>query len=257
MLFFTGKQLRLLPNTFEIMNLSGLSIATMTLVRDDEEEQLLRASLEALAAFGIPVYITDGGSPPAFVDFLRGFSHFTLADTAANGLFAQVSHSLSAAYASGTPAILYTEPDKIIFFQKGLSQFLAQASPNEQTGIILASRSAAGFGSYPAFQQMTETTINNCCAELTGQPLDYTYGPFLLNRRLVTHLGQVREDLGWGWRPYVFGIAHRLGLTLQEFRGDFPCPPAQQHDSPKERIYRMRQLEQNIRGIVLAAGVAM
>lgn len=235
------------------MNRQELSIATMTLVRDDEEDQLLRTSMEALAAFGIPVYITDGGSPPSFLEFLRRFPHFTLVDAAANGLFAQVMHSLSAAYASGTPYILYTEPDKILFFQGGLSSFLDRAQPDEKTGILLASRSDAGFGSYPAFQQMTETAINNCCTEVTGRPLDYTYGPFLLNRRLVTYLGQVREDPGWGWRPYTFGVAHHLGLTLQEFRGDFHCPPGQQQDSPKERIYRMRQLEQNIRGIVSAA----
>ncbi|MBE7174012.1 MAG: hypothetical protein INR73_25790 [Williamsia sp.] len=234
------------------MNLSELSIATMTLVRDSEEEQLLRDSLEALARFNLPVYITDGGSPLPFLEFLQGFPNFTLVEGAASGLFAQVKHSLSAAYASGTPYILYTEPDKIFFFEKGLSRFLEQATLDEQSGILLASRSAAGLGSYPAFQQMTETAINNCCTELTGQPLDYTYGPFLLNRRLVNYLGEAREDLGWGWRPYLFGIAHRLGLTLQEFREDFLCPPAQQQDSPRERIYRMRQLEQNIRGIVLA-----
>lgn len=239
------------------MNRQELSIATMTLVRDEEEDKLLRASMEALAAFNIPVYITDGGSPPSFLDFLRSFPHFTLVDTVANGLFAQITHSLSAAYPSGAAYILYTEPDKILFFQGGLSSFLDQAQADEQTGILLAARSAAGFGSYPAFQQMTETAINNCCTELTGQPLDYTYGPFLLNRRLVTYLGQVHEDLGWGWRPYIFCVAHRLGLTLREFRGDFQCPPGQQQDSPKERIYRMRQLEQNIRGIVLAAGMRM
>ena len=237
------------------MNPSELCIATMTLVRDEEEEQLLRASMEVLARFKLPVYITDGGSPAPFLNFLKGFPHFTLAEGAASGLFAQVKHSLSAAYGSGAPFILYTEPDKILFFQNGLSSFLERASVSEETGVLLAARSAAGFHSYPAFQQMTETTINNCCTELTGRPLDYTYGPFLFNRRLVTYLGEVREDLSWGWRPYVFGTAHRLGLTLEELRADFLCPPGQQQDSPKERIYRMRQLEQNVRGIVLAAGM--
>ena len=244
-----------MPAKLQAMNPSDLCIATMTLVRDEEEDQLLRASLEALARFGLPVHITDGGSPAPFLDFLKSFPRFTLTNGAANGLFAQVKHSLSAAYGSGTPFILYTEPDKILFFQNGLSAFIEQASVSEETGILLASRSAAGFHSYPLFQQMTETTINNCCTELTGRPLDYTYGPFLFNRRLVTHLGEVQEDLGWGWRPYVFGMAHHLGLTLEEFSGDFLCPPAQQQDSPKERIYRMRQLEQNIRGTVLAAGM--
>lgn len=239
------------------MNKKDISVATITLVRDDEEEQLLREAMEVLARFDIPVYITDGGSPAHFLDFLKGFPNFILSETSAKCLFAQVMNSLSVAYEKGASCILYSEPDKKYFFENGLSGFLDQAYVHEQTGIILASRSGAGFASYPAFQQMSETTINNCCAEVTGHHLDYTYGPFLLSRQLVPYLKLVNEDIAWGWRPFVFGIAHRLGLTLEEFTGEFFCPPSQQQDSPAERLYRMRQLEQNIRGTVLAAGVKL
>lgn len=235
------------------MNKTDISIATITLVRDDAEEQLLREAMEELARHDIPVYITDGGSPARFLDFLKSFPNFILSQTSAGGLFAQVTNSLSIAYTAGARFILYAEPDKKYFFQNGLSRFLDQAPVNEQTGIILASRSDAGFASYPAFQRMCETTINNCCTEVTGYNFDYTYGPFLLNSKLVPYLELVKEDIGWGWRPFVFGIAHRSGFTLGEYRGDFFCPPPQQQDSAAERIYRMRQLEQNIRGIVLSA----
>lgn len=239
------------------MNRSDICVATITLVRDDEEEQLLRQALTALAQYDLKVYITDGGSPAHFTDFLKSFPNFILTGTDAKGLFAQVTSSMSAAHAAGTPFILYAEPDKKYFFEQGLSHFLDRAQGGGQTGVVLASRADAGFASYPLFQQMTETTINNCCAELTGQPLDYTYGPFLFSRQLVPYLEKVTQDIGWGWRPYVFGIAHRLGLTLAELRGEYHCPPSQQQDSSAERLYRMRQLEQNIRGIVLAAGAAL
>ena len=43
----------------------------------------------------------------------------------------------------------------------------------DETGVLLAARSEKGFNTFPAFQRMSETTINNCCAELTGFPLDY------------------------------------------------------------------------------------
>ena len=239
------------------MNKNLLSVATITLVRDDEEEQLLRESMLALAAHDVPVYITDGGSPAHFIDFLRGFPNFILSGTPAKGLLAQVANSLSAAYAAGADYILYSEPDKKHFFQEGLSPFLEQASVNAQTGVLLASRTAAGFASYPAFQRMTETTINNCCTEVTGHALDYTYGPFLMSCKLIPHLKFAQEDLAWGWRPYIFTIAHRLGLRLEEYQGAFFCPPQQQQDSAEERVYRMKQLEQNVRGVVLGAGVGL
>ena len=134
---------------------------------------------------------------------------------------------------------------------------LQEISVNSQSGIFLASRSVGGFATFPSFQKMTETTINNCCAEVIGKPLDFTYGPFLLNSNLVPYLDLVKEDVGWGWRPYTFIIASRLGYNVDAYVSDFFCPGDQRDDDPKERIYRMRQLEQNIRGIVLAAGIEL
>jgi hypothetical protein len=88
-----------------------------------------------------------------------------------------------------------------------------------------------------------------------GKKFDYTYGPFLLNSRLVPYLDHIKEDIGWGWRPYLFSVADRLGLEVAATTQNFQCPPDQQEDDAKERIYRMRQLEQNIRGIVLSTTI--
>lgn len=234
---------------------TDLSIATITLVRDEPEEILLREALEQLAKHGITVYVTDGGSNDGFTDFLQGFSNFVVTKAKRGGVWAQAGNSLSAAYESGSAFILYTEPDKKVFFEHGLHGMLKQVSPDEQTGIITVSRSAAGFASFPDFQQMTETTINNCCREIIGNDVDYTYGPFIMSRQLVPYLAKAPADLGWGWRPFVMGVAHRLGYRVEAFTGDFFCPAAQRVDSAKERIYRMRQLKENIQGLVLATGV--
>jgi hypothetical protein len=235
------------------MNKPDVCIATLTWARDAEEETTLRRSLQALAKTGLPVFITDGGSGASFLDFLRGVPQFTLLDGTTRGVWPQAKKSLHHAYQQGTPFILYTEPDKLQFFEEGLPLMLQQVRADQQTGVVLAARSASGFASFPLFQQMTETTINNCCAELVGQRVDYTYGPFLLNRHLVPHLLQVQEDTGWGWRPYLFNITHRLGYTVSAFTADFFCPPDQRQDNEKERLYRMRQLSQNIQGLVLSA----
>ncbi|MDB5191626.1 MAG: hypothetical protein JWQ96_1189 [Segetibacter sp.] len=233
------------------MNKQDFAIATITWARDQGEEQLLRKSLSKLAELEIPVFVTDGGSSPGFLQFLTGFPHFNLSTTTARGVWPQAKNSLLQASQSGTNFIFYTEPDKYDFFCK-LPGIVRELLVDKQTGIVMASRSGVGFATFPDFQQMTETTINNCCKEVVGKAVDYTYGPFLLNSQLVPLLQTLPEDIGWGWRPYTFGIAKQLGLAIDALVADFMCPLDQREDSPKERIYRMRQLDQNIQGIVLS-----
>jgi len=234
------------------MDKNDICIATITWARNEAEERLLEESLQQLAKLNIPVMITDGGSGPAFLEFIRTFPHFTLLTATQKGVQAQVSNSLSVAFETGSPFIFYTEPDKKDFFSNSLLQIITEIETAETMGVIMASRAASAFSSFPLFQQMTETTINNCCAEIINKNFDYTYGPFVLRSALVPYLKQVNTDIGWGWRPYIFNIANRLGYNVEAAEGDFNCPPDQRKDDAKERIYRMRQLEQNIRGLVLS-----
>lgn len=235
------------------MNNTELAIATISWARNKEEEQFLRTSLDALAALQVPVFITDGGSSTAFIGFLQSIPHFTV--FAAKGLWPQAKKSIAEAGKKGATVILYTEPDKLQFFQQHLPQMLAEKKVAEDTGVVLASRSAAGFASFPPFQQMTERTINNCCQEIIGLETDYCYGPFLFNSRLIPVLDFLPDNCGWGWRPALFAAAHRKGLQVDTYTGDFFCPPDQQADDTAERIYRMKQLAQNIEGLVLATTV--
>ena len=234
------------------MHKNDIAIATITWARDEGEEQLLRAALAALATLGIPVFITDGGSNASFLDFLRSIPHFTLLEAKARGAWPQAKKSLAAAAQSSASFLLYTEPDKQDFFANFLPGMLEGVKGDPNLGILMASRSAAGFATFPAFQQMTETTINNCCAELIGKEVDYTYGPFLINKALVPDLDGLPDDIGWGWRPYAFSIAHRLGYKVEAFVADCSCPVDQREDDAAERVYRMKQLTQNIQGIVLS-----
>jgi hypothetical protein len=239
------------------MNKNDVSIATITLARDEKEEQLLRNSLRELAKLEIPVFITDGGSQASFLAFLKGFSHFKISEAKVKGVWEQAKTSLFQAFEAGTKFIFYTEPDKYDFFHSSISAMLHRIQTDEKSGVVTASRSAVGFNTFPDFQRMTETTINNCCSEIIGGNFDYTYGPFLLNRELVPFLKLVNEDIGWGWRPYMFSVANRLGFRVDPYIGDFACPAEQRQDSGAERIYRMRQLAQNIQGIVLSASVSL
>jgi len=237
------------------MQLNQLSIATLTWARDEDEEKVLRQSMEQMAALQVPVFISDGGSSAEFLQFLKSFPHFHILPPAGNGVWPQAKNSLMAAFQNTSPFIFYTEPDKKDFFQHGVRAMIESIKDNANLGIVMASRSVKSFATFPPFQQMTETTINNCVAEVIGPKVDYTYGPFLMNKKLVPYLQQIEKDTSWGWRPYAFVVAKKLGLEVAFFEGDFDCPPAQQKDTEKDRLYRIQQLSQNIEGLLAATKI--
>lgn len=229
-----------------------VSIATMTLVRDAAEDRLVRASLERLAREQRPIVVADGGSPPGFVAFMRVLPGVTVVEPDGRGLVAQAKACISAAASHGSPFLLYTEPDKLSFFEHGLASFIHAAPDDDRVGVIVASRSTASVATFPVVQQFTETTFNRACAESFGVDGDYTYGPFLIRTGLARYIDAVTPDLGWGWRPYLFAVAYRLGYRIEHVTGDRPCPPEQRLDEEGERIHRMRQLAQNINGLLQA-----
>lgn len=236
------------------MERSDVAVATMTWARDEDEERLLRESLLGLAELKIPTFVTDGGSGETLLDFLRGVPHFRVFEADSPGAWPQARRSIrGAADATAAPFILYTEPDKREFFRDNLGGFISEAPAGEKVGVVLASRSAESFATFPEFQRHTETAINRCCAEALGVVADFTYGPFLLNRALVPHLDGAADSLGWGWRPYAFGTARRLGYQIRHAERHLPCPPEQREDDAAERLYRIKQLGQNIQGLLDSA----
>jgi hypothetical protein len=81
---------------------------------------------------------------------------------------------------------------------------------------------------------------------------DFTYGPFALSPALVDRLAGVPASFGWGWRTFLFVAAHRHGSGCAFVEGDYACPDDQRQDSEEERRHRVRQLAQNLGGIVHA-----
>lgn len=234
-----------------------LAVATITWARDAKEETLIRKSLLELSKLDIPAFITDGGSNADFLAYVRTFPKFTLLESKTNGVWPQIETSLKAAHNAGSDFIIYTESDKLDFISNGLPEMMDRISVDQQSGVVIAVRSLPGFHSYPSFQQMTETTINNCCTEVTGVDTDYTYGPFVMNSKIVPYLQELKEHIGWGWRPYVFVIASRLKYKVEAFVGEYFCPVDQRDDDAAERVYRMKQLYENIEAIVLASKVEL
>lgn len=234
------------------MDAADVAVATITLAREPGEEQVLREALGCLARHGLRVAVADGGSPQTLVEFLRAQPRFTLAAPRGRGLLEQVKASLAAAREWGTEYILYTEPDKQSFFEHHLHDFIARAPTEERTAIVIAARSAASLAADPPIQQYTEGVINQLCGESLGHVYDYSYGPFLIRRHFVEQVLRLATDLGWGWRPYVFCAARRLGYAVRHVVDDFPPPDEPPGEDRRAMLERIRQLNQNIEGLLLA-----
>lgn len=237
------------------MNHEQVGIATITLTRGALEEQLLRESLRRLAGLGMPVVAADGGSRAEFLEFLRNLG-MRVVRPRKPGLIPQVQLSLAtAARELRRPYLLYTEPDKVAFFGDPLLKFVGTVRAGKRFGMALAARDPWSFATFPEWQRFTETTINRIAADVTGQEADYCYGPLLFPASEAERIRQVPEDLGWGWRFFLLGQLSRekRKITALELRA--PCPEDQRAEGKADRLYRTKQLRQNINGLSLGAAV--
>jgi hypothetical protein len=233
----------------------GIAIATVTLVRDAGEDGLLRRALPSLARRGTPVYVSDGGSGEAFTTFLSGLKNVRVVASKGPGLVGQVTAALEAAVNGSAEFVLYTESDKEAFFQDGIGPLLARASALPAPALVLAARGKGSFATFPPIQRHTEHTINDLCGESFRAQGDYSYGPFLMHGSLIPWLTRAPADLGWGWRHFLFAIAHRLGHHIVHVEGDHACPEDQRAEDDRARLHRLKQLDQNISG--LQAGLSV
>jgi hypothetical protein len=131
--------------------MARVAVATITRARNADEADLLITALQALATFGLPVAVADGGSGAAFLERLRAIPRITPARPLVGriGLVAQVQAALETAIESGPDYILYTEPDKRGFFENRLADFLAQLERHPRAGVLVPSRDPASFTTFP------------------------------------------------------------------------------------------------------------
>ena len=229
--------------------MTDLTIFTVTWARDTAEEALLTRALEALVALGRPVIAADRTDRPSFTTTLRRLG-IRVAPPSAPNLVAQVKAAAAAA-ADASPAhyVLYTEPDKELFFRTHLPHFLADLPLADDPGVVLVARTEDSLATFPPMQRYVETVVNTLCAEMVGTTGDFCYGPFLMHRRMLGHLSTMSHALGWGWRPSTFLAAHHSGSRVVHWAADLPCPPEQQVEDAAQRRHRLIQLSQNVSGL--------
>ncbi|MCC7008924.1 MAG: hypothetical protein IT184_08925 [Acidobacteria bacterium] len=234
------------------MRTDDLAVATMTLARTEQEAALLSRALELLTAHGWPTIVADGASVPSFREFLRSHRTLRMVEPEGPGLVGQVRRAMDEAARQHGRFVLYTEPDKATFFQQHLAGFLAAAPDDDDVGVVLACRTPPAFETFPQTQRTTEEAINRLCGHVLGADGDYSYGPFLLNRRLAPLVRHAEAELGWGWRHFVFGAVARLRWRIVHVTGHFACPEEQRAEHADERLHRLKQLQQNVAGLLLS-----
>jgi hypothetical protein len=227
-----------------------VAIATITLARTEAEAGKLRASLTVLSALGLPVFVADGGSPDPFLTDICKLPHVTI-HHGAKGLVAQVKQGIDAAATSGADVVVYTEPDKQEFFTHGIGGLIDRAAGNAGAPIVLATRHPEAMATFPRGQRQIEQSFSGIAAELLGFHADLLYGPLALRRPFAAKMMPgVPDDLGWGWRPYLMARAIKAGETVLPHEGHFECPADQRgEDDEASRLYRLKQLIDNVRGL--------
>ena len=232
------------------MDASQVAVATITWPRSIDEELLLGRSLQSLGQAGLPVAVADRGTSGAFSHAVRQIPGFCVTIQSQPGLVAQVKASIALAATFNTSFILYAEPDKESFFKNRLRDFLHRAPDGEDVGVVVASRSNESFMTFPPMQRWTEALANYLCGLRLGYPGDFLYGPFLMTRNLLPHVASVQDRVGWGWRLSTFVAAHRAGLRVVSVTDDHRCPLGQRTENDADRMHRVRQLSENILGLV-------
>jgi hypothetical protein len=225
-------------------------MATMTWARTAVEERVLRSSIAELLRHGLPLAIADTARSESFRRYIAELESSTVRVASRHGLVAQVQASVELAASFDRPYILYTEPDKEAFFSRSLADFVDRAPAGDEIGIVLAARSSAALRTFPPTQRYVEGVVNHLCSDLLGAPGDYCYGPFLMHRSLVAAMAGLTPALGWGWRTWLFRAARRNGLCLHHVVGDHDCPVEQRAEHDEERAHRLRQLSENVAGLV-------
>ncbi len=225
-----------------------IAIATITRARTEEESAVVLRALEVLSRGSMPVFYSDGGSTTEFLSRLRQFRNFHPAEAGVN-LVAQVKAAVRSA-ASGAAIVLYTEPDKQGFFETGLADVIQRAC-ELRPAVLIAARNKDSFATFPEGQQRMEAAFREVASVFLGPLPDLLYGPLALDPALVAeYMESLPEDLGWGWRPYVVARCIGDGKRIAVHEAYFPCPEEQRgEDEEHHRLYRLKQLEDNVRGL--------
>lgn len=230
------------------MRIENLSVSTITLARNKNEAVKICDSLKVLSKHFPIVVAVDGGSSPSFLKDIRNIPHVRILSEK-GGLVTQVKRSLQEAARENKQFILYTESNKLAFFENSLSRFLELADSyihDPNCGVILPCRTSDSFATFPPFQQITEGFLNLVLSKFTMSELDYTYGPRIISASLLSSLNEIGDDMGWGWMSDIILAAKKQNKKIIGIEVDLPCPIDERAETEKDKRHRIKQLRDHL-----------
>ena len=229
----------------------NLTLITITLAKDHIEAAHLAKCLKVAAQHSAHIVVGDAAHGLNMQEYLTGvpnvFVHRTGGDR--QTLVGQLMTAICNLPAPSPSFVLYSEPDKLEFFERQLPRFASALSLEDEIGIVLMARDDAQFSTFPSAMQLTESLTNTLVASFIGTPGDYCYGPMLIRTELleVLDIDKDAQTLGWGWRFLVMGYARKKGLRIKHIPFAAPCPFEQRGE--KSDLYRLQQMSQNVEGL--------
>lgn len=230
-----------------------LAIATLSLIRTDEERQVVLHTIEELDNLNVPVVIVDGGSKTEDINKIKSYKNVVLFEE--KGLQNQLLRSQKEARNLANN-IFYLHTDKLEFVKENAKSLIAQYLSQNPKGMFVPTRNTESINSYPSYQQKAEKFLNFFISDYIGINNDFYSGPKLYPALLVNYLDKLYEDIGWGIEAYYYVLAKRLGLPFY-FQTVFSPSPNDIDDQEKTKEYRLKIVEWQIKGFLFGKEVKL
>ena len=226
-----------------------VAIVTMARAPSEVEVRRITEGLTLAAGMGLPVFVTDHPGNPGVARSVEMLPNVDLARQDSD-MVARVSSSFRRALERGADVCVYTEPDKIPFFQSGLGR-LVQTARQNPNALVIAARNASAFATVPEGQRFLESRSSEIASAFLGVKADYYFGPFAVPGEAVgRYLPGCWGSLGWGWRTYLMGRCIRDGVPVVIMEGSFEAPEWNRgEDDAASRLYRLKQFVESVEGV--------
>jgi hypothetical protein len=224
-----------------------IAIVTMARAASEVEAFRITEGLLRAAAHGLPVFVTDHAANPGVTAAVEFPPNLDLVREASE-MASRISSSFQRALQRDCDVCIYSEPDKIAFFESGLDR-LVQAAERNPESLVIAARDPRAFATVPAGQRKLESMANEIAATFLAQPADYFFGPFAIPRLAVERYLPDVQTLGWGWRTYLMARCILDRMPVNVFEGPFDAPEWNRgEDDAASRLYRLKQFVESVEG---------
>lgn len=213
------------------------AITTITLIRTDEEREIVLKTLKHLNDLNFPIIITDGDSLDEDKSAIKSFSNVHFFETD-KGLTDELMISHKEAVQIGE-YLLYLQSDKLDFAKTTAKNMIDNYEKLDKKGVLIPTRTRESLATYPPFQQTQEAFLNFFMSDYIGIENDYFAGPKIYPSYLVKYLDQLKGDIGWGIEAFFYVIAKRLGLPF-DFLPFFMKTPKDIGDPDEIKKYRLQ-----------------